>query len=493
MKSVTFMNSIIINKKVMNKAVKSLKLMLVLIASVAITSCVQDDDYTIPNSLGDEENEALEELLATGNEVSFETVKAMYTEGEFIEPVDTNDYVKGYVTSSDQTGNFFKEFFIQDSPSNPTSGLKVILNQVDTYNQFNLGREVYIGLKDLHIGEERVGNDVITIGGGTETDQFGTTVTSLNEIQIRQKVLRSSVTEDITPLNIGLTEINNDHIGLLVTVDNVEFADDEVGLADDPIVLNYFDPTETFDTKRTLQDCSGFTYPEFILETSSFSNFKNEKLPILNGSITAVVSKTFDGASLILALNTTDDVDMENPRCTLLDIEDFTTVFFEDFETVNNNTDLDFVGWTNFAEAGTWRWREKTYEGNGYTEFSTFGSGSDDNVAWLVTPGIDMDAQDNEFLNFRAAQHHVDSDENTLEVFVSTDFDGSDVLGATWIAISANLPSQSNSWYEFVESGLIDISSYTGTLHVAFKVVGSGNDETLDGAYQIDDVTIIAN
>ncbi|WP_092466188.1 DUF5689 domain-containing protein [Winogradskyella thalassocola] len=470
----------------MNKAIKSLKLMLVLIASMAITSCVQDDDYTIPSSLGNEENKALTELLATGNELSFAEVKALYQGGEFIDPVDTNDYVKGYVSSSDQTGNFFKEFYIQDSPTNPTSGLKVILNQVDTYNQFNLGREVYIGLKDLYIGEERVGNGVTTIGGGVETDQFGTTVVSLNEIQIRQKVLRSTVTEEITPLTVSFSEITNAHVGVLVNVQNVEFADNLAG-------LNYFDPIQVYDTQRILQDCNGFNYTQFRLETSSFSSFKNEPLPEGNGNITAVVSKTFDGASLILALNSTDDVMMEAPRCSLLDPSDFTTIFSEDFESVTNNTNLDLPGWTNFAEAGSWIWREKTFSGNGYTEFSTFGSGNDDNIAWLVTPGFDMDAQDNEFLNFKAAQHHLESDANTLEVFVSTDYDGSDVLGATWIPVNANLPTQSNSWYEFVESGLIDLSSYTGTLYVAFKVVGSGNDETLDGAYQIDDLSIIAN
>ena len=204
------------------------------------------------------------------------------------------------------------------------------------------------------------------------------------------------------------------------------------------------------------------------------------------------MSKTFDGASLILALNSTDDVNMEGERCTLLDPSDFNTVFSEDFQSATNNTDLDFAGWTNFAEAGTYRWREKTFSGNGYTEFSTYNSGSPSNIAWLVTPGFDMDAQDNEFLNFKAAQHHLDSPENTLEVFVSTDYDGTDVLGATWTPVAANLPSQANDWYAFVDSGLIDLSSYTGTLYVAFKVVGSGTDTTLDGAYQIDDFSIIA-
>src|SRR5690606_24264753 len=125
-------------------------------------------------------------------------------------------------------------------------------------------------------------------------------------------------------------------------------------------------------------------------------------------------------------------------------------------------------------------------------EFSTYNSGSPVNIGWLISPGIDMDAQENEFLNFKTAQHHLDSPDNTLEVMVSTDYDGTNVLAATWTPISAELASQSNDWYEFVDSGLIDLSSYTGTLYVAFKVTGSGTDTTLDGAYQVDDFTILA-
>ena len=102
-----------------------------------------------------------------------------------------------------------------------------------------------------------------------------------------------------------------------------------------------------------------------------------------------------------------------------------------------------------------------------------------------------MDAQSNEFLNFQTAQHHLDSPDNTLEVFVSTDFNGTDVLAATWQPIEANLAKQSDSWYSFQDSGLIDISSYTGTLYVAFKVVGSGTDTQLDGAYHVEDFRVL--
>jgi len=481
MKCLNFINSIIINKKVMNKAIKSLKLMLILVASVAITSCVQDDDYTIPSSLGDEENKALTLLLETGNELSFAEVKALYQEGEFIEPEDTNVYVKGYVSSSDQTGNFFKEFYIQDSPTNPTSGLKVILNQVDTYNQFNLGREVYISLQGLYIGEERVGNGVITIGGGTETDQYGTTVTSLNEIQIRQKVLRSSVTETITPLNIGLTAITGDHVGLLVKVDNVEFADNLAG-------ENYFDSSEVYDTQRILQDCSGFTYPQFILETSSFASFKNERLPIYNGSITAVVSKTFDGASLVLALNTTDDVDMVNPRCTLLDIEDFEIVFNEGF-------DSGLGDWEVINTLGTQEWYASNYQGEGYVRGSAYDDGDIlEMISWLISPSIDFDANENERLILQVADAF--SNGQPLKAYYSNDYvAGTNPDDATWIEIGASeiaaLPENTGFFNNVYDAtGLINISMISGDAVLAF--VYDSDDASISSTLDLSNVQILA-
>lgn len=462
------------------KTNKFLTLVLAIVASFAIVSCVQDDDYAIPTSLGDEENNRLNSLLANGIEVSIAEAKDMYTEGDFLERIDENIYIKGYVSSSDKSGNFFKEFYIQDSPSNPTIAIKIIINQVDMYNQFNFGREVYVSLNGLYIGEERVGNGITVIGGDIESDQYGTTVTRLDNTRARTHVFRSPVTEVMMPLNLTISQINGSHVGLYVQLNDVEFADNLLG-------KRYFDPMEDFDTKRALQSCESVNYTNINLETSSFSNFKNELLPTGNGSLKAVVNKTFDGSSVVLALNTIDDVNMEGARCELA-----VAIFNEDFETATNNTDLDILGWTNYAEVGSRVWREKTFDNNGYAEFSAFTSGNASNIAWLISPGIDMDAQDEEKLNFSSAQHHLDSPLNTLEVYVSTDFDGTDVLAATWEPIAASLPSQDNDWYEMVNSGLIDISSYTGTLYVAFKFTGSGTDQTLDGAYQVDNVSIFA-
>jgi hypothetical protein len=167
-------------------------------------------------------------------------------------------------------------------------------------------------------------------------------------------------------------------------------------------------------------------------------------------------------------------------------------VFFsEDFQTATNSTDFDFTGWTNFAESGAWKWREKTFSGNGYAEFSAFGSGSTTNLVWLITPAIDLTGKTSPVLTFKVAQHHldVDSPDNSLQVLISTDYDGTNVLAATWTTLNANIPNSSIAWYKFVKS-TINLTPVDGEVYIAFKFKGSGTNTTLDGAFQVDDVLL---
>ncbi|RKE98673.1 DUF5689 domain-containing protein [Ichthyenterobacterium magnum] len=503
------------------KTNKFLTLLLALVASIAITSCVEDDDFSIPSDLGEEENIALQNILAgiadgTIDEVSIAELKAMYdsdpnNDGDNDDAipfqVDTDIVVKGYVSSSDRTGNFYKEIYIQDNFENPTAAIKVIINQTDLYNKYNKGREVYIRLNPptnsnipngLFIGEERTGNNVITIGGGTETDQFGTTVTSLGTAQANSRMFRSTTTMDIVPLNISFDQISDDNIGMFVQIDGVEFPD---YLSNE----NYFDPQEDFDTQRTLQACSGFSYSNFILETSSFSDFKNESLPTGNGSISAIVSKTFDASSLILTLNSTDDVNFDGERCSLLDITDFSEVFNDDFESMSTNATISGNGWTAFAEEGTYNWRALTTTdsgnpgpGNKIASMGAYNSGVTSNITWLISPSIDLDAQDLEFVNFQTSNSF--SDDSELELLISTDWDGieANITSATWTTLPGIIVSDDAYYQDWVDSGLINIGSYSGTAHIAFKYIGgdnSGNNPpntgTIDGTYEIDNFKVL--
>lgn len=455
--------------------------------SIMMSSCVQSDDFSVPDNLGIEENKGLEALLASGAiQVTMTELKMKYV-NNYKKPVliDTDIYIKGYVTSSDKEGNFFKELFLQDAPENPTEGIKIIPNQVETYNQYNFGREVYIELKGLYIGEERVGNGVVTIGGETATDQYGTTVKRLSENQRKQQLFRSQKTLQLIPLQLKFSEVNADHLGLYVQFNDVEFANNLEG-------KRYFDPAQDFDTLREMQVCSdNIGYDNFNLEISSFSSFKDNLLPFGNGTITGVISKTFDGTEIVLAVNDLSGVKMTESRCTTLGIEDFNTILKEDFELADNETDLDLEGWTNFAQAGKVSWKTHHSDGNKYAAFNPIGSGNASNIGWLITPVYKKTASSFAYLNFKAAQSNVRSATNTLEVLISTDFDGTNVVAATWQPLEASLPSQSAPSNVFLDSGLIDLSSYEGILYIAFKVKGNGRATSLSGAYLIDDILIL--
>ena len=191
------------------------------------------------------------------------------------------------------------------------------------------------------------------------------------------------------------------------------------------------------------------------------------------------------GAITLVALTgCVNDDDYETPDFTPL-------VFGEDFESGTDGSILDLPGWTNFSQAGTKKWLIGEYQDDKYAEFTSYQSGEVSNIAWLVSPAINMDAQEGEKLIFLSNQSYVSNASNSLEVFVSTDYDGTDVLAATWIQLdNAILPTVSSPYFEYIKSGEIDLSGYTGTLHVAFKVTGSGTNTALDGGYQIDDVRI---
>jgi len=467
------------------KTNKIIIILLAFVSSISFTSCVEDGDFTVPQNLNEKESVAVDKINAdiaagTLSEITISNLKDLVISNQATE-ITSDIYVKGYVTSSDNTGNFYKEFFIQDKPENPTAAIKVALELVDSYNKFNLGREVYIRLKGLYVGEVRSGDGVATIGGDKNEDDE---VENLSLNQVENQIFRSITTEELVPFNVKFSQINNSHVGLFVQVDEAQFPTSLTG-------KTYVDADDQFDTQRMLEACDGFGYSNFILETSAFASFKFATLPEGGGSIAAVVSKTFNGSDLVLALNDVKDVQMDGPRCTPLNIADFTVLVEENFDAGTDNTNLNFPGWTNFAEVGGELWTEQIFSGNGYAEFSGFRTNDAVNIGWLISPAVDMSASTNVFLSFQSAQHHLDSADNTLEVFVSTDFDGANVTAATWQPISANLPTMSDAWYAFKESGLIDLSSYSGTLYVGYKFSGSGTDTTLDGAYMVDEFKIL--
>ncbi len=188
-------------------------------------------------------------------------------------------------------------------------------------------------------------------------------------------------------------------------------------------------------------------------------------------------------AALLTGIFIGCDDDTDLPPYNALDLA-------QDFDTGTDNTLLVIDGWKNYASEGSALWKTQIYQSDGYAEFNPFGSGDASNVGWLISPAFTLAENNNTFARFRASQSFVSSTSNTLEALVSTDYDGTNVEAATWVPLHPNVPTSALDYYEYVDSGELSLSAFSGTAYIAFRVTGSGTNTALDGAYQVDSFRI---
>ena len=187
---------------------------------------------------------------------------------------------------------------------------------------------------------------------------------------------------------------------------------------------------------------------------------------------------------LVSLTSCSPEKDITNPTLT-------NVLLSEDFSVgAVDNTLLTTAGWTNVAETGTARWKYQIYSSNAYAEFSSFQSPDPVCVSWLISPQFDLDKSENEKLVFESAQSYVSSSANSLEVLISTNFNGTNVGTANWQPLSAVLPTTTSTYFAFIKSGVIDLSGFSGKVNIGFKVKGSGTNTSLDGSYQIDNIRV---
>ena len=387
-----------------------------------------------------------------------------------------DDIIEAYVVSTDENGNFFKTISFQTlaTTTQPAIGFSVPVDVSNTYIDYRLGNKVYIKLKDqytdIYFGGLRIGNIYVS-----SFNEGGVGRLSQN---VYKNVLIASCTqlsEAALIKEITIGELMNDsYLNTLVEVTDVQFSADAVG-------RHYYESSNDVGggTNWNLEDKLG---NKIYFRTSSFADFSTKEIPNGSGTVKGILTKY--GTDYQLVARSEKDVNLNGKRSS--------PFFIENFETVENNTNINLAGWINSVQAGSLYWQGAVFSGNGCAEYAISGTKVTSNIGWLITPKIDLDEYKNELLTFRAAQHHLDVDSplNALDIFISNDFDGINVAAATWIPLKAKLPTQATPWYQFVGSGGIDLSSFTGKVNIGFRYTGSGKTVTLDGAFQIDDVQI---
>ncbi len=173
----------------------------------------------------------------------------------------------------------------------------------------------------------------------------------------------------------------------------------------------------------------------------------------------------------------------------------FDFAFNEGFETSPtgsgaNEVAISLDNWVNYNATATRLWHARTFSNNIYAEFSSFYSATGTNdVAWLITPAIDLSTTSGEMLSFSTKTRF--SNGYPMTAFVSTNYDGTiaGISSATWTPLTFTTPTTDD---EFVNSGNIDLSTYeSNNVRIAFKYTGSKSGVTT--TLQLDNIKITKN
>ena len=152
-------------------------------------------------------------------------------------PQEMGGYViGGRVSTTDQPGNFYKSFYIQDE----TGGMEIKIGKNGLYNDYKEGQWVYVKCQGLTLGEYGYktgsygGNGMVQIGYADPTGSYETSYLEA-PLLIDAHIIRGEQGEKVTPYVITSSsalptkndsQATNKYIGSLVTLKGLKYANE---------------------------------------------------------------------------------------------------------------------------------------------------------------------------------------------------------------------------------------------------------------------------
>ncbi|WP_132065788.1 DUF5689 domain-containing protein [Aquimarina spinulae] len=454
----------------------------ILIVSCTIMGCSPEDEFKISPVTIDEPQ--IEGTLITIDAILGILGQKLVEDGENAKVVfeDTNNFIQGYVVSSDKASNFFKELVLQDKYTNPSAGIRVLIDDNPLFTTYEFGRKIYIKLDGLSLGIE---NGVPTLGISE-----GNTIGAIPSFFIEEVVIRSSETAAITPLEITIEDFTDKLVNVYIKVNHIQFTKNLV--LEDNTFTFAAENHDKFDGERIVESCT--TGRNTILSTSTFSDFKGLKLPNQQGSFEGILTKNFLGNTYNLVLNDPLGLVFENEtRCDPIVLEcpaiseGTIVVFEEDFSDLKIG-DLEDSGWINSnITGGKLKYKIDNFGENQYAQITGYRSKESLYKVWFITPDIDISTSIDEALHFDLQAGYDNG--NILEVFATNNFTG-DPTTTSWIKLDAIIPrGPLNAFGNATPAGPIGLSCLEGTIRIGFRYIGG--DPRATTRYHIDNIKII--
>jgi hypothetical protein len=455
---------------------KNIKLIVTTVILATLSSCVNGDDYGVP----DLSNDCV--TITKTKEVSDITNIATATTVPYTTSETVVDYIEAYVTSSDEGGNFYKSISMMS-----LDGLKGFSMPVDNYNlytEFEPGRKVTIKLDKNRYYNKQHGSTVIG-------SSYNAGVGRVSGVEYKNVILRSctDVNENDIKKNLTIAQAKNDqYLNMLIEFDAVQFTDASLG-------KKYYDATLNSLGGATNHEISDQFGNKVILRVSEFAKFASNAVPSKNGKIRGVMTKyNSDYQFMIRTLN---DVNLTNNR---LDIDLYppiggTAIVYdatlnEPFTSYTTTNQQIFPKYINDAAVGSKYWQRKVFGGNTYIQMSSFGGTPEANRSLFIVP-VNMTAANT--LSFKTKDGF--NNGAVLKVYYTTNYvPGTQITGATLVDITSSftIASGTTTGYatNFTNSGTYNIpAGVTGNGFFVFEYVGNGSGGATT-TMQIDDIVI---
>jgi len=158
-------------------------------------------------------------------------------------------------------------------------------------------------------------------------------------------------------------------------------------------------------------------------------------------------------------------------------------VHYEGFESNS------FGAWTMLSVASDKDWEVVNFGGAYATTFFTQMNGYNEDAPsndWLISPALNLDAYENEALEFFTIWKYGSADEE-LKLKYSTDYTGGDPTQATWTELSFTKPPAQDIW---TSSGDVPLAAINGSsVYLAFQYLSSGDPRR----WGVDEILISGN
>ena len=149
--------------------------------------------------------------------------------------IDQDIVIAGQVSTTDQPGNFYKSFYIQDE----TGGMEIKVGRNGLYNEYKPGQTVYVICEGLTLGMygfkegDYGGQGMVQVGYQDPTGEYETSYLE-HQILVDMHILKGESGDPVEPVELtesqlpkqNDTQVQNPYLGTLVTLRGLKYANE---------------------------------------------------------------------------------------------------------------------------------------------------------------------------------------------------------------------------------------------------------------------------